>query len=195
MAIATLATWLLTVSIGAYMLRTWIARGGPRMQRAGSDRLPPLVVYGHASLATTGLAVWISYLATGLAALAWSATGLLMPVVGLGAAMVTVWTPYPTPAAGGAGPVGGAAGIGGVLIAPAEDALAGRLTDEVLARALTDDALAGRLTDEVLARVPADPSVTGRRPKGHLAPLVPAGHGVAALTTVLLAVVTAAGAR
>src|SRR5947207_8518503 len=39
MGIATLVTWLLTVGIGAYMLRTWIARGGPRMQSAGGCRL------------------------------------------------------------------------------------------------------------------------------------------------------------
>src|SRR5207248_8391781 len=140
MAIATLVTWLLTVSIGAYMLHTWIARGGPRMKRADADRLPPVVVYGHASLAVTGLVIWISYLATGLAALAWSAACLLMPVIGLGAAMVTVWTPYPVPATGGAGPPDSGADIGGVLTAPAEDALASRLTDEMLARALTDDA-------------------------------------------------------
>ena len=194
MAVTTLATWLLTVSIGAYMLYTWISRGGPRMRRAGSDRLPPLVVYGHASLATTGLVLWISYLATGLSALAWSAACLLMPVVGLGAAMVTVWTPYPTPATGTAGPSGGAA-IGGVLTAPAEDALAGRVTDEMLVRALTDEALAGRLADEVLARVPAGPSATGRKSRGYLAPLVPVGHGVAGLATFLLAVVTAVSAR
>lgn len=189
MGIATLVTWLLTVGIGAYMLRTWIARGGPRMQRAGADRLPPVVVYGHASLAVTGLAIWISYLATSLAALAWSAAGLLMPVIGLGAAMVTVWTPYPVPATGGTGL------SGGVLTTPAEDALAGRLTDEVLARALTDDALAGLLTDEVLAQVSAGPSKPVRQHRDYLAPLVPAGHGVAALTTLFLAVLTAVSAR
>ena len=77
-----------------------------------------------------------------------------MPVIGLGAAMVTVWTPYPVPPAARAGSPGGD-DIGGVLTAPAEDAMRGRLTDEMLARALTDDALASRLTDEVLARVSA----------------------------------------
>jgi hypothetical protein len=195
MGIATLVTWLLTVSIGAYMLRTWIARGGPRMKRADADRLPPVVVYGHASLAVTGLVIWISYLATGLAALAWSAACLLMPVIGLGAAMVTVWTPYPVPATGGAGSPDTGADIGGVLTAPAEDALACRLTDEMLARALTDDALASRLTDDVLARAAGEPSAPVRRRREYLAPLIPAGHGVAALTTILLAVVTAVSAR
>jgi hypothetical protein len=192
MAIATLATWMVTVGIGAYMLRTWIARGGPRVQRARPGGLPPVVVYGHAGLAITGLAIWVSYLATGLAGLAWSAAGLLLPVVGLGTAMVTIWTPYPAPAPGGPGPSSAAAGV---LTEPAGDALSGRLTDEMLARALTDDALAGRLADEVLAHVPPGPPGAVRKPRAYLAPLVPAGHGVAALTTVLLAMVTAMSAR
>lgn len=194
MGIATLATWLVTVGIGANMLRMWISRGGPRMQRARGDGLPPAVVYGHASLAITGLALWICYLVTGLAALAWSAAGLLMPVVGLGTAMVTIWTPYPAPVPSRTGPPG-AADIGGVLAEPAEDALAGRLTDEVFASALTDEALAGRLADDVLAHVRDDPSTAVGKPRTYLAPLVPAGHGVAALTTVLLALVTAVSAR
>lgn len=195
MAIATLATWLLTVSLGVYMLRTYIARGGPRMQRARGDGLPPLVIFGHASLAITGLALWISYVVTGLAALAWTAAGLLMPVVGLGAAMVTIWTPYPTPGPDRAGLPGRAAATGGVFAEPAEDALAGSLTDEELSRALTDDSLAGRLADEVLAHVGSGPSEGDRKPMTHLTPLVPAGHGVAALTTVLLATVTAVSTR
>jgi manganese efflux pump family protein len=194
MAIATLVTWLLTAGIGAFMLRTWIARGGPRMRRAGADRLPPVVVYGHASLALTGLTIWISYVATGLAALAWAGACLLMPVIGLGAAMVTVWTPYPIPRADRAGSPPGD-DVGGVLAAPAEDAMHGRVTDEMFARALTDDALAGRLTDEVLARVSAGSSRPARKHQDYLAPLIPAGHGVAALTTFLLAVVTAVGVR
>ena len=191
MGIATLASWLLTAGIGAYMLRTWIVRGGPRMRRATGDRLPPVVVYGHASLALTGLAVWISYVVSGLAALAWCGACMLMPVIGLGAAMVTVWTPYPVLGARSSG----GTDVGGILTAPAEDAVAGRLTDEVFARALTDEALARRLTDEVLARVSSDPSRPARKHREYLAPLIPAGHGAAALTTFLLAVVTAVSAR
>jgi hypothetical protein len=106
--------------------------------------------------------------------------------------MVTVWTPYPVL---GAGSSGGGTDVGGILTAPAEDAVAGRLTDEVFARALTDEALARRLTDEVLARVSSDPSRPARKHREYLAPLIPAGHGAAALTTFFLAVVTAVGAR
>lgn len=188
MGIAALVTWLITVSIGAYMLRTWIARDGPRIQRTRSDGLPPVVIYGHASLALTGLAVWVSYLAANVAALAWAAACLLTPVIGLGIAMVTVWTPYPAPGAGPPPP-------GGVLAAPGEDALAGRLTDAELARALTDDALAGRLTEDVLARVPADPSRAAVKHREHLAPLLPACHGATALATFFLATLTAVSAR
>jgi len=190
MAIATLITWLFTASIGAYMLRTWITRGARPVQRGAGDGLPPLVVYGHPSLALTGLAVWISYVAAGWTALAWVAACLLMPAVGLGIAMVTLWTPYPVPAAGAAG-----LAVGGMLATPAEDALAGGLTDEILRRALTDDALAARLADEVLASVPAGPAAAATAPRAYLAPLIPAVHGAAALTTFLLALVTAVSAR
>src|SRR6516225_3433451 len=53
-----------TMSIGGYMLRTWVARGGLRRQRATGVGVPPGVVFGHASAALTGLAVWISYLSS-----------------------------------------------------------------------------------------------------------------------------------
>ncbi len=119
MGIAALVTWLLAAGIGAYMLRTWIARGGPQAQRARGDGLPPVVVYGHACLAITGLILWITYLAAGVAALAWSAACVIMLVVGLGVAMVTVWTPYPAPA------TAGARSPGGVFAVPADDAVAG----------------------------------------------------------------------
>lgn len=189
MGIAVLVTWLITVSIGAHMLRTWIARDGPRIHRARDDGLPPVVVYGHACLAVTGLVVWIGYVASHVAILAWSAAGLLMPVIALGVAMVTVWTPYPAPASAGAH------SVGGLLAAPADDALAGRLTDEVLARALTDDVLARRLAEDVVARMPAEPSRRAGKSREHLAPLLPACHGVAALTTFFLATLTAVSTR
>jgi len=47
----------------------------------------------------------------------------------------------------------------------------------------------------VLARVSAGPPGPARKHREYLAPLVPAGHGAAALTTFLLAVVTAVSAR
>ncbi len=73
----------------------------------------------------------------------------------------------------------------------AEDALAGRLTDAQLLRALTDEALAGRLVDHAVASVRKRQAAPARRPRGHVEVFVPVAHGMAALTTILLAVVTA----
>ena len=197
LAIGTLVTWLCTAGIGAYMLGTVIARGGLRQQRAVRGGLPPAVLFGHFGLALTGLAVWVGYLATGWATLAWSAVGLLMPAIGLGISTVTLWTPYPgTSVAASADPLAGPAAprpTGRTLGAPAEDVLPTRVTDEVLARALTDDVLASKLVDDVLASVSAGPSRAVRKPRWRRAALIPAGHGVAAMATFVLAVVSAAG--
>ena len=183
--VVTLISWLLTASIGAYMLSRWIGDGGVRKQPADRDALSPGVVLGHASLALTGLALWTAYTITRWAPLAWSAVLILMPAIGLGLSTVTLLTPYPTP--GGAGRPGG-----GPLAAPAEDVLASRLTDSTLTHALTDAALASRLVEEVLAGAAAP--APQPRTRGHAAALIPASHGVLALTTFLLAVLAAVGA-
>jgi len=179
LTVITLISWLLTASIGAYMLGTWIGSGGVRKQRANREGLSPSVVLGHASLATTGLALWAAYTLTRWAPLAWSGVLVLMPAIGLGLCTVTLLTPFPAPDSAGR------AGAGGQLAAPAEDVLASRLTDSTLTRALTDAALAGRLVDEVLAgaAAPASP-----RTKGHVAALTPAGLGGLELTAFLGAV-------
>ena len=182
----TLISWLLTAGIGAYMLSRWIRDGGVRKQRSNADTLGPGVVFGHASLALTGLALWAAYTFTRWPPLAWAAVLVLMPAIGLGLSTVTLWTPYPT--AGSPGRPGG----GGRLAAPAEDALASTLTDAALTRALTDAALASRLVEEVLASATAPPAAP-RRSKGHAAALIPASHGMLALTTFLLAVLSAVG--
>ena len=186
LTVLTLISWLLTASIGAYMLSTWIGAGGVREQRANRDGLSPSVVLGHASLATTGLALWAAYTLTHWAPLAWSAVLVLMPAIGLGLSTVTLLTPFPAPDSAGR------AGAGGQLAAPAEDVLASRLTDATLAHALTDAALASRLVEEVLASAAAAPA-RPPRPRGHAAALIPASHGMLALTTFLLAVLSAVG--
>jgi manganese efflux pump family protein len=216
LGLATLVTWLLTAGLGAFMLSRLIASGGLRQQRATRGGLSPAVLFGHFSLAGTGLAVWACYVATGWVALAWSAVGLLMPAIGLGISTVTLWTPYPRPGRaaaagphadpGGGRPAGGVPGWpsggvrgvrgwpeGGVAGGPADRVRARQLTDEVWARALTDDVLASQLVDQVIASVPAHPSLAGRRSREHLAAIIPAGHGMAAVATFALAVITAAG--
>jgi hypothetical protein len=198
LAFVTLGTWLFDAASGGYMLRTWIARGGLRRQRA-SDRLAPRVVFGHFGMASTGLLVWIGYLATRWIVLAWLAVGLLMVVIGLGVSTVTLWTPFPAHRAGastGAGDPGeGHPAEADALASPAEGTLTGGLTDEMLNRALTDDALLGQLVEDVVARARAGPPKAARIRPAHLAALIPASHGIAAITTMILAVLTAAGSR
>ena len=227
LGIATLVSWLITEGLGAYMLGTWIAAGGPRQQRALPGGLPPPVIFGHAGLAFTGFAGWVSYLVTGSPALAWLAIGFLIPAVGLGISTVTLWTPYParrgeagakTPAGrcgngpDGQDPEGEEPGKeiaddgpddhragAGAAASPTEhahrdDALAGMLTDEMLARALRDEVLTSRLIDDLLAGMLALHPPAARRPKWHLAPLIPAAHGLTAIATIVLAVLAATAA-
>jgi len=87
---AALCAWILAAGSGSYILGGWIAHGGIRRLRAGGAGLSPAVIFGHFGLATAGLLVWIGYLATDEAGLAWAAVGLLLPVAGLGMAMVTI---------------------------------------------------------------------------------------------------------
>jgi hypothetical protein len=185
LGILTLISWLCTVSLGAYMLATVVGRDGLRRQRTVRDGLPPGVLISHFSLALTALLIWVGYLATGWAALAWSAVGLLTPAFGLGICTVTLWTPYPGP---GSEPADGkAAGSPGHR--PAR-----RLSDETLARALTDDVLASELVEDLLASMPSSTSPEAKRRRGPWTVVIPFGHGMAAVATFVLAVVTAAGA-
>ena len=95
MRTATLVSWLITASLGAFMLRTWLARGGLRRERAKPGGLPPQLIFGHAAAAVSGLLIWAAFLASGIRPLAWAAVGLLMAAIGLGLCTVTLWTPYP----------------------------------------------------------------------------------------------------
>ena len=148
-AIVTLIAWVLTASIGAYMLTKWIGSGGVRRHRADREGLGPAMIFGHMGGALTGLVLWVSYVASDWTPLAWAAVFVLMPVIGFGLSTVTLWAPYPTP--GGPGPAGR-------LAAPRADVIATRVSDTTLTSALTDTELASRLIEEVLASVPAAPA-------------------------------------
>jgi uncharacterized RDD family membrane protein YckC len=92
MKFAALVTWVLAALMGGYLLATWIANGGlrPRADEQRS-RFAPQLIFGHGGLAATGLAVWITYLVLGTAALAWSALAVLALVATLGATMFGLW--------------------------------------------------------------------------------------------------------
>ena len=167
LALAALIAWLLTAGLGGYMLRTWVTRGGLRVQRATGVGVPPAVVFGHAGVALTGLVIWVGYTRTGWVLLAWLGLAFIAAAIALGIGTVTLWTPYPiaVPAAAAAPP-------------PAPD----------------DKPADGTVTDEMIASLLTDPFPVRRRPRLRLAPLIPVGHGFAALATFMLAMLAAVGA-
>ena len=87
LGLAALAAWLVTVGLGVSMMARWITRARRHGGQPGRGRGPALN-FTHFGLALIGLLVWISYLATGVTGLAWAACGLLIPVAGLGMALV-----------------------------------------------------------------------------------------------------------
>jgi manganese efflux pump family protein len=169
MAIAALVAWVLTASIGGYMLRTWVARGGLRRQRATGVGVPPAVVFGHASAALVGLAAWTGFLKTNWDPLAWLGVALITTAIALGVCTVTLWTPYPVVVPSAAVPP----------TAPP----AAPLTDTL------------KITDEMIASMLDDPFPARHRPRPKLGPLIPVVHGFGALTTFMLAVFAAIGGR
>jgi len=171
MAIAAMIAWVVTASIGVYMLRTWVTRGGLRRQRATGAGVPPLVVFGHASAALTGLLIWIGFVDTGLDLLAWLGVTVVAGAIALGVCTVTLWTPYPV-------------AVPPVAVPPA-----------AAAPEAPPPADADTVTDEMIASLLADPFPASRRPRVKLVPLIPVAHGFAALTTFMLAVLAAISAR
>ena len=169
MAIAAMIAWVLTASIGVYMLRTWVTRGGLRRQRATGAGVPPAVVFGHASAALTGLLIWLGFVGTGLDLLAWLGVTVVTGAIALGVCTVTLWTPYP------------------VAVPPA--------AAPAVAPKATPAADPGTVTDEMIADLLADPFPASRRPRLKMAGLVPVAHGFGALTTFMLAVLAAISAR
>ncbi len=179
LAAAALLAWLVAEALGAWMLRRWIVAGGGRRAARREDGASAPVIFGHAGLALAGLTSWVVFLATRSPPAAWLAVGLLAPAIGLGVSTVTTWTPYPVRP-----PPGPADGQGRAV--PASPGT-GPQDDAALRDALANEALTGQLVDDLLARMLAEPR-PARRPRGRLAPLIPALHGVAAIATFLLAV-------
>jgi hypothetical protein len=179
MRFATLISWLLTAGMGGFMLRTWLARGGLRRERARAGGLPPQLIFGHAGLALSGLLVWSGYVATGTRAVAWTAVGLLMVTISLGLCTVTLWTPYP-------------AARPGERRAPAPADESPVLLDNPVGAADSPepDSL---ITDEMIAQLLAEPQGTRPQRPITLNPevLVPIAHGFAAIGTFVLAVMAA----
>jgi hypothetical protein len=83
--LAALAAWVATMLAGSWLLAGWLVRGGLR-RRESRGGVPPAVVVGHFTLALAGLGVWIAFVVTGVAAVAWVAVGVILAIAGLGMA-------------------------------------------------------------------------------------------------------------
>ena len=177
MRFAVLISWLVTVSLGAFMLRTWLARGGLSRERARPGGLPPQLIFGHAGLAVCGLLIWVAYLAAGTRPLAWTAVAVLMVTVCLGLCTVTLWAPYP-------------ARRPGERRATLEEPPAAA---ESAGPADGGDPLTFQVTDEMIAQLLSDPVPPARHRPVHPNPavLIPVAHGFAAISTFVLAVMAA----
>jgi len=177
LTLATLWSWLATEALGAFMVRGWIAHGGLRSARqrpARPDAMSLPILAGHAGLNVAGLLCWIVFVGTAAKPAAWLALVFMAPAIGLGISTVAIWTPYPGPRQ---------------EQAPQRAPV---MAEREVRHALDDESLTGQLVDDFLARnlAPLPP----RTPGWHLRPLVPAGHGVLAIATFTMAVLSAVAA-
>jgi hypothetical protein len=91
MSIFALVAWVITVFAGLFLLAIWLIEYDPEIQRAAATRLPIPVISSHAALALLGLIVWVSYLITGEDQFAYATLAILAGVVGLGVTMAVRW--------------------------------------------------------------------------------------------------------
>ncbi len=123
LGLAALASWVLTAAAGTYLLAGWLAerlRGGRRADRRRGEHLGDArrggglrrgrerpgrgraagsatgFIVGHFGLALTGLLLWIAFVVTGLAALAWIAVVLVVIIASLGMAVLAAALPEPS---------------------------------------------------------------------------------------------------
>jgi hypothetical protein len=185
-ALAAMFSWLLTESLGLFMLRRWITREGPRLAAGRPRTVSRPLVFGHASLAGSGFACWVSFVVTGQVALAFVAICLLAPAIGLGISTVTLWTPYPVRQ-------------WSVLEDPPDDPVESvslarpRMSDEMLNQTLADEVLTNRMIDDMLADIIEGPLPEPKQ-RVNFAPVIPAGHGILAIVTFALVILAAISA-
>jgi hypothetical protein len=185
LGLAALAAWLLTVASGGYMLGRFVAGGGLRRQLAAGDRTGPAVVLSHFFLASTGLLLWAVYLATSTLGVAWAAVALLLPVIGFGMGTLVLWTSGRSRRSAGTssappGTSGTSPGTSGMPDAPPGTSPA--------------DAPGQVQVAQVRDQPPHGQTAPAKRPSRWLTVIIPIGHGLLAMTTILLALLTALGA-
>ena len=97
--LAALGAWVLTATAGVYLLGrwlvTWLARLLRRRPRRRADAATAFTV-SHFGLALAGLGIWIGFVASNVAVLAWIALGMVVLIAGLGMGVLSAALPGPT---------------------------------------------------------------------------------------------------
>jgi hypothetical protein len=91
MAVLALVFWVLTALAGLFLLAIWLIEYDPGFQYAAATRLPVLVITGHVLFAVVGLLSWVIYLITGRAIYSWASASALAAIATLGFTMAIRW--------------------------------------------------------------------------------------------------------
>jgi hypothetical protein len=91
MAVLALVFWSATALGGLYLLAIWLIEYDPDFQYAAPTRLPALVITGHVLFAVVGLLSWVIYLITDNDVYSWTSTGALAAIATLGFTMAIRW--------------------------------------------------------------------------------------------------------
>ena len=176
MPVVALITWIVTALGGLYLLAIWLIEYDPDFQRAAATRLPVPVVSGHVLFAVGGLIVWLMYLITDEDVFAWATAGVLAFVATFGLTMAVRWigvyrsSPLQPPAPVMTGPT---------------TVRSDRPRDAWTPREPTaDDGAVVSYSDQVRPGELAVP------PERHFPVSVVIGHGLFAVATIVLVVLT-----
>lgn len=91
MPVIALITWIVTALGGLYLLAIWLIEYDPDFQRAAATRLPVPVISSHVLLAVGGLGMWVMYIVTEQDTFAWATIGVLAFVATFGLTMAVRW--------------------------------------------------------------------------------------------------------
>jgi hypothetical protein len=91
MAVVALFTWVVTALGGLYLVAIWLIEYDPDFQHAAATRLPVPVVFGHVLFAVAGLVLWVLYLITDRKAYCWATIAVLAVIATLGLTMAVRW--------------------------------------------------------------------------------------------------------
>jgi hypothetical protein len=91
MSLAALFSWMITAGGGLYLLTIWLIEYDHEFQSGAATRLPVPVISTHALLAITGMGLWGYYLFSNSTRLAWVAVAVLAVVATLGLIMAARW--------------------------------------------------------------------------------------------------------